>query len=58
MKIRLCGRHRCLLACKPPFAVSFDDDSYPVDSDFFRNSRAIPVVDDSRQQKSKRLAPY
>jgi GT2 family glycosyltransferase len=29
------GRHRCLLACKTPFAVSFDDDSYPVDSDFF-----------------------
>ena len=29
------GRHRCLLACKTPFAVCFDDDSYPVDSDFF-----------------------
>jgi GT2 family glycosyltransferase len=29
------GRHRCLLACKTPFAVSFDDDSYPVDRDFF-----------------------
>jgi glycosyltransferase involved in cell wall biosynthesis len=29
------GRHRCLLACKTAFAVSFDDDSYPVDSDFF-----------------------
>jgi GT2 family glycosyltransferase len=29
------GRHRCLLACKTPFAVSFDDDSYPFDSDFF-----------------------
>jgi hypothetical protein len=29
------GRHRCLLACKTPFAVSFDDDAYPVDSDFF-----------------------
>jgi GT2 family glycosyltransferase len=29
------GRHRCLLACKTPFAVSFDDDSYPVDTDFF-----------------------
>jgi hypothetical protein len=29
------GRHRCLLACKTPFAVSFDDDSYPVDFDFF-----------------------
>jgi GT2 family glycosyltransferase len=29
------GRHRCLLVCKTPFAVSFDDDSYPVDSDFF-----------------------
>src|SRR5712671_5520427 len=29
------GRHRCLLACGTPFAVSFDDDSYPVDVDFF-----------------------
>src|SRR5262249_20271382 len=29
-------RHRCLLACKSPYAVSFDDDSYPVDTDFFR----------------------
>jgi GT2 family glycosyltransferase len=29
------GRHRCLLACGTPYAVSFDDDSYPVDSDFF-----------------------
>jgi GT2 family glycosyltransferase len=29
------GRHRCLLNCKTPYAVSFDDDSYPFDSDFF-----------------------
>jgi GT2 family glycosyltransferase len=29
------GRHRCLLACSTPYAVSFDDDSYPADSDFF-----------------------
>jgi GT2 family glycosyltransferase len=29
------GRHRCLLACNTPYAVSFDDDSYPVDPDFF-----------------------
>jgi GT2 family glycosyltransferase len=29
------GRHQCLLACKAPIAVSFDDDSYPVDADFF-----------------------
>ena len=29
------GRHRCLLACTTPYAVSFDDDSYPVDPDFF-----------------------
>jgi GT2 family glycosyltransferase len=29
------GRHRCLLKCNTPYAVSFDDDSYPVDSDFF-----------------------
>jgi GT2 family glycosyltransferase len=30
------GRHRCLLECNAPYAVSFDDDSYPVDVDFFR----------------------
>src|SRR5207248_9228011 len=29
------GRHRCLTACSSPYAVSFDDDSFPVDSDFF-----------------------
>jgi glycosyltransferase involved in cell wall biosynthesis len=29
------GRHRCLLACMAPLAVGFDDDSYPIDSDFF-----------------------
>jgi GT2 family glycosyltransferase len=29
------GRHRCLLECRTPYAVSFDDDSYPVDPDFF-----------------------
>jgi hypothetical protein len=29
------GRHRCLLACNTLYAVSFDDDSYPVDGDFF-----------------------
>ncbi|PYV90763.1 MAG: family 2 glycosyl transferase [Acidobacteria bacterium] len=29
------GRHRCLKMCRSPYAVSFDDDSYPVDSDFF-----------------------
>lgn len=29
------GRHRCLAACTTPYAVSFDDDSYPVDADFF-----------------------
>jgi GT2 family glycosyltransferase len=29
------GRHRCLSMCTTPFAVSFDDDSYPVDGDFF-----------------------
>src|SRR6266540_4303850 len=29
------GRHRCLLSCNTPYAVSFDDDSYPVDADFF-----------------------
>lgn len=29
------GRHQCLLACHSPYAVSFDDDSYPIDRDFF-----------------------
>ena len=29
------GRHRCLLACDAPYAVSLDDDSWPVDADFF-----------------------
>jgi GT2 family glycosyltransferase len=29
------ARHRCLLACTTPYAASFDDDSYPVDPDFF-----------------------
>jgi GT2 family glycosyltransferase len=29
------GRHRCLVACSTAYAVSFDDDSYPVDPDFF-----------------------
>jgi GT2 family glycosyltransferase len=29
------GRHRCLVACTTPYAVSFDDDSHPVDPDFF-----------------------
>ena len=31
------GRHQMLLACTQPYAVSFDDDSYPVDEDFFRS---------------------
>ena len=29
------GRHRCLLLCDVPFAVSLDDDSWPVDREFF-----------------------
>ena len=29
------GRHRCLQVCSTPYAISFDDDSYPVDADFF-----------------------
>jgi len=29
------ARHRCLLECTTPYAVSFDDDSYPTDTDFF-----------------------
>ena len=35
------GRHRCLLACNEPYAVSFDDDSYPVDADFFARVEAL-----------------
>jgi GT2 family glycosyltransferase len=35
------GRHRCLLACSADYAVSFDDDSYPVDADFFKVASAI-----------------
>jgi GT2 family glycosyltransferase len=29
------GRHRCFMACSAPYAVTFDDDSFPVDPDFF-----------------------
>ncbi len=29
------GRHRCLQACTQPFFASFDDDSWPIDVDFF-----------------------
>jgi GT2 family glycosyltransferase len=29
------GRHRCLQAATQPFFASFDDDSWPVDRDFF-----------------------
>jgi GT2 family glycosyltransferase len=29
------GRHRCLMACGVPYAVSLDDDSWPTDPDFF-----------------------
>lgn len=29
------GRHKALLECDAPFAASFDDDSFPVDTDFF-----------------------
>jgi len=29
------GRHTCLCRCNAEVAVSFDDDSYPVDRDFF-----------------------
>ena len=47
------GRHRCLLACTTPYAVSFDDDSYPVDPDFFsRSTDCFPTT-----QKPRSLAP-
>jgi GT2 family glycosyltransferase len=29
------GRHRALMVCETPFAVSFDDDSFPIDENFF-----------------------
>lgn len=29
------GRHRCLIAATQPIFCSFDDDSWPIDSDFF-----------------------
>jgi len=35
------GRHRCLVACGTPYAVSFDDDSYPVDPDFFFSTERL-----------------
>jgi GT2 family glycosyltransferase len=35
------GRHRCLSACNTPYAVSFDDDSYPVDGDFFASVQQL-----------------
>src|SRR5262249_51045032 len=35
------GRHRCLLACTTPYAVSFDDDSYPIDADFFAKAERL-----------------
>ncbi|HVT67910.1 MAG TPA: glycosyltransferase, partial [Trebonia sp.] len=42
------GRHRCLLAARQPYFVSFDDDSWPVDADFFaeviRQFDANPTV--------------
>ena len=33
------GRHRCLQHCDVPLAVSFDDDSYPCEVDFFERVR-------------------
>ena len=30
------GRHRCLLAATQPYFASFDDDSWPVDTDYFQ----------------------
>ena len=35
------GRHRCLLDCSTPYAVSFDDDSFPVNSDFFASVQRL-----------------
>lgn len=30
------GRHRCVMAAREPIFASFDDDSWPVDQDYFR----------------------
>jgi GT2 family glycosyltransferase len=42
------SRHQCLLHCQSDFAASFDDDSYPVDRDYFdrveAGFRAYPDV--------------
>jgi len=41
------GRHKCLQKCTTPYAVSFDDDSYPVDRAFF--SRVQELFDEYPQ---------
>jgi GT2 family glycosyltransferase len=38
------GRHLCISAATNPFFVSFDDDSYPVDEDFF--SKVVELFED------------
>ncbi len=35
------GRHRLLTACQSPYAASFDDDSFPVDVDFFAKTAEL-----------------
>jgi len=35
------GRHRCLLAATQPVFVSFDDDSHPLDGDYFAEVMAL-----------------
>lgn len=35
------GRHRCLRAATQPFFASFDDDSWPVDRDFFAEVESL-----------------
>lgn len=35
------GRHRCLLSCKSEFAAVFDDDSLPVDSNYFTRAEEV-----------------
>jgi len=41
------GRHRCLVASTQPMFVSFDDDSYPLDGDFFAEvARLFSAHDD------------
>lgn len=40
------GRHRCLQRCNAAYAASFDDDSYPIDADYFARAAQILNVEE------------